>query len=301
MTSAPNSPSESLSRRRLQARPFVWMALFIGIPLVAVPGYAIYCRSWRPILHWLGAFIGAFAISALIYFGCELAGFAYEDSWAEGFVTPLIYGLASGLAGLQAARQLRLDPKSRQQVPGDSASVLPKGPGQAPRLRGFGLLSFVAVVLPISCYGAYRIAEDRTIMQNPILASVESTSTKVLIKHSGCDDTYGYYDLDSNQLVICTAIHGSTWDTSKESTIRHEAWHLVQACVAGRDNQGRLVDLTVVNHPGLIDKSLDAETEETVKSYPEEQHLTEREARLAELYLTDKQVIDGLVEHCGAH
>ena len=56
------------------------MALFIGIPLVAVPGYAIYCRSWRPILHWLGAFIGAFAISALIYFGCELAGFAYEDS-----------------------------------------------------------------------------------------------------------------------------------------------------------------------------------------------------------------------------
>ena len=71
--------------------------------------------------------------------------------------------------------------------------------------------------------------------------------------------------------------------------------------MAGRDNQGRLVDLTVVNHPGLIDKSLDAETEETVNSYPEEQHLTEREARLAELYLTDKQVIDGLVEHCGAH
>jgi len=28
--------------------------------------------------------------------------------------------------------------------------------------------------------------------------------------------------------------------------------------------------------------------------------LTEGEARLAELYLTDKQVIDGLVEHCGA-
>lgn len=300
MTPAPTFPSESLLRRRLQARPFVWMALFVGIPFVAVPGYAIYCLSWRPILNWIGAFIGAFAISALIYFGCELAGFAYEDSWAEGVVTPLIYGLASGLAGLQAARQLRLASKSRQQVPGDSASVLPKGPGPAPRLGGLVLLSFVVVVLPISCYGAYRIAEDRTIMQNPILASVESTSTKVLIKHSGCDDTYGYYDLDSNQLVICTAIHGNTWDTSKESTIRHEAWHLVQACVAGRDNEGRLVDLVVVDHPALIDKSLDADTLEIVNAYPEDQHLTEGEARLAELYLTDKQVIDGLVEHCGA-
>ncbi len=303
MTSAPNSSSESLLRRRLKARPFVWMALFVGIPLVAVPGYAIYCLSWRPILHWIGAFIGAFASSALIYFGCELAGFAYEDSWAEGVVTPLIYGLASGLAGLQAARQLRLQAKSRQhqQAPGDFTAVLPNRPGQVSRLRGLGFVSFVVVVLPISCYGAYRIAEDRTIMQNPILASVESTSTKVLIKHSGCDDTYGYYDLDSNQLVICTAIHGNTWDTSKESTIRHEAWHLVQACVAGRDNEGKLVDLVVVNHPGLIDKSLGADIQDIVNSYPEDQRLTEGEARLAELYLTDKQVIDGLVEHCGAH
>ena len=301
MTSASKVSSESFLRRRLQARPFVWMALFIGIPCFAVPGYAIYCRSWRPILNWIAAFVAAFAISALIYFGCESVGYAYEDSWAETLVTPLIYGLASGLAGLQAARLLRLDAKSREPGSVDVASMLPTAPGPARRWRGLGLASFVVVVLPISCYGAYRIAEDRTIMQNPILASVESTSTKVLIKHSGCDDTYGYYDLDSNQLVICTAIHGNTWDTSKESTIRHEAWHLVQACVAGRDNEGRLVDFAVVDHPALIDKSLDAEIEATVNGYPEEQHLTEREARLAELYLTDKQVIDGLVEHCGAH
>ena len=43
---------------------------------------------------------------------------------------------------------------------------------------------------------------------------------------------FGFYDSSINTLQVCTSVHDDQLFSSKESTIRHEAWHLVQACSA---------------------------------------------------------------------
>jgi hypothetical protein len=136
------------------------------------------------------------------------------------------------------------------------------------------------------------------IMQNPVVAAVAATGTKIRIKHFNCEDMHGYYEVMSDTMQICTAAHGNQLETSKESTIRHEAWHVVQACASAKkdDEWG---DLVALNPPILLNAKLSGDDEELIReSYPMEEWNTEREARLAELFMTDMNVIEYLQEYC---
>jgi hypothetical protein len=165
--------------------------------------------------------------------------------------------------------------------------------------RIIGIVLITILAISISVYAVYTITVENMIMQNPVVAAVVATGTKVKIKHFNCEDSYGFYDVNSDTMQICTAAHDDQLESSKESTIRHEAWHVVQACasVASKDDEwGNLVTL---NPPNLINASLSDDDEEFIRdTYPAEEWKTEREARLAELFMTDKNVIEYLQKHC---
>ena len=72
---------------------------------------------------------------------------------------------------------------------------------------------------------------------NPVIEAVQRTGTEVLVRHADCKDknAAGWYELNPpkkiDQLVICPNNHKNYSDLA--DTIRHEAWHVVQACYGG--------------------------------------------------------------------
>ena len=75
------------------------------------------------------------------------------------------------------------------------------------------------------------------IYSNPVIQEVQRTGTTVLVRHVDCKDknTAGWYEFNKekkiDELVICPHNHTNYSDLA--DTIRHEAWHVVQACYGG--------------------------------------------------------------------
>ena len=75
------------------------------------------------------------------------------------------------------------------------------------------------------------------IYANPVIQEVQRTGTAVLVRHAECKDegAAGWYELNPSkgidELVICPNNHKNYSDLA--DTIRHEAWHVVQACYGG--------------------------------------------------------------------
>jgi hypothetical protein len=157
----------------------------------------------------------------------------------------------------------------------------------------------VLLLLVISAYALYTATVEATIKSNPVLAAVAATGTEIRIKHFNCGDMYGFYDSGTDSLEICTAVHDDNLFSSKESTIRHEAWHLVQACSAVKTKNDAWGEFVEVNTPFLNGKTLNDEDLKYIsENYDQQSQSIEKEAFLAEFNLTDGQIISAIEEKC---
>ena len=124
---------------------------------------------------------------------------------------------------------------------------------------------------------------------NPVIQAVQSTGTEVLVRHADCSRTnlMGYFQLteDIDRVVLCLDNHTNYSDLA--DTIRHEAWHVVQACYGGQ-----------ILSSELIAKHAHPDDVEALKLYPETQHMTELAARNVARYLSEEQVVTSIKKFC---
>ena len=106
-------------------------------------------------------------------------------------------------------------------------------------------LTFLAVLSP-----AKAMARGQSNFQDHIrlAQAAEATGVRVKINPDRCDTekAYGWYWAVANELVICqeNKIKGSNkevrWTEEDLDTLRHEAHHLVQDCMARANRDGHL-------------------------------------------------------------
>lgn len=145
-------------------------------------------------------------------------------------------------------------------------------------------LTCAAVVLPSL---VYLFAVDQTIKSNALLKLARESNTSVKVEYLFCGDTYGTYDSSSDTLTICSTAHNSsTTFNSRESTIRHEVWHIVQACAQAKRSK-QWGGFTTIKPAGLDSHEVPLEVKEALKEYPVDSQEVEKEAFLAEAFLSD--------------
>jgi len=320
------NPQKSPREIRATDSPKQWAFWFLLLYPLAAPIYAITRRNWSVLANTL-----AFLFSVSIVW--ELAKYFINAFWSydidsnsilDGVFTIFVwvgitlvayYSIRSVVAVAKSetnpsqnqefARLEPLDsnnPKSHTRHRHHRRSVQETITFLLSALKPHKKFSYVfggLLVLVIGAYALYTSSVEATIKSNPVLAAVSATGTEIRIKHFNCGDIYGYYDSGTDSLEICTAVHDDKLFSSKESTIRHEAWHLVQACSAVKtknDEWGRFVE---VNSPLLSGKSLsDEDLKYVYENYDKQDQAIEAEAFLAEFNLTDGQIIKAIEEKC---
>jgi hypothetical protein len=309
---------------RASDSPKQWALWFLLFYPFAAPIYAITRRNWSVLANTLAY---CFAISVM----WEIAKFAIKSLWSydiddnaglDSFFTLTVLIGISVVAFYSvrhvAAKARRLDFDS-QDLERDSfdeviASKRPQKMRQRRRsvqellpkltpLNGRAkILAYVVIgifVVSVGSYAIYTTTVEATIKSNPVLAAAAKTGTVVRIKHFNCGETYGFYDSGIDTLEICTAVHDDQLFSSKEATIRHEAWHLVQACSSVKTKDDPWGNLVLAKSPLIDDKELTSEEKKyIVDNYGSESHAIESEALLAELNLTDGQIIQAIEEKC---
>lgn len=198
------------------------------------------------------------------------------------------------------SRQTSHEMSAMEEVPTDSGH---QEPAKLQRLRTspnhvFAAIAILGVLLTAG-YAIHTTTVESTIKANPVLAAVADTGATIMIKHFNCGDMYGHYNSLTNTLQICTAVHNDQLFSSKEATIRHEAWHLVQACSAVKTKDDEWGKFHLVNSPLLAGKSLTPDESKFISdAYEDQDHAIEKEAFLAETHLTDSQIIQAIEEKC---
>ncbi len=320
------NPKKSPREIRATDSPKQWAVWFLLIYPLAAPIYAYTRRNWSVLANTL-AFL--FAISIF----WELAKYFIKGVWSYDIdgnaiidlVFSIIVWAGIALVGYHSIRIVVTAARSeinlsqvQDTVRSESVhSCNPKSIMSSRRHRRSlrETIAFLSgavsshkktsyalggvLVLVIGAYALYTSTVEATIKSNPVLAAVSATGTTIRIKHFNCGDMYGIYDSGSDSLEICTAAHDNQLFSSKESTIRHEAWHLVQACSAVKTKDDEWGMFAEVNSPLLADKSLSEEDKKYVSdNYEKQDHAIETEAVLAELNLTDGQIIQAIEDKC---
>jgi hypothetical protein len=306
--------------RRSSDKPWQWAVLFVFLSILLIPIYCFTRRTWRPLLY---TFAGLGSVS--LFWGLVvgfLEGFTgnnYQENSIAEFLLSL--GCISSIYGCGYFSVKHLRNNALMIVRGDKSSGLKESPREASiveelpiasgRKEGTGsqrlwirpnrLLAAVVIpcVLLTAGYAIHTTTVETTIKANPVLSAVAKTGTTVKIKHFDCGDMYGYYDSSIDTLQICAAIHDDQLFSSKESTIRHEAWHLVQACSAVKTKDDEWGEFHLVNSPMLEGKALTPDDEKYIaENYEQDSFDIESEALLAETHLTDGQIIQQIEEKC---
>jgi hypothetical protein len=144
----------------------------------------------------------------------------------------------------------------------------------------------------------YLFAVDQTLKANPLLKLARESNTSVRVEYLFCGDTYGTYDSGSDTLMICSTAHNnSSTFRSPESTIRHEVWHIIQACAQARQTRswGGFIP---IKPPKLANNELPEELKEALKGYPADSQDVEKEAFLAETFLSDYLIAEEFKNQC---
>jgi len=307
---------------RASDSPMKWAAWFLLFYPLAAPFYAYTRRNWSVLLNTLASI---FAISIL----WEVLKIFIKTVWSYDidsnslldllftlmvWVAIAIVGHKSILAVVTSARSDLAKDVVRNPASLPENSSIPPQFTRSQRSVSMALSSFsrllrskkrlsyglgALLVVVIGAYALYTSTVESTIKSNPVLAAVSATGTTVRIKHFNCGNLYGYYDSASNTMEICTAVHDNQLFSSKESTIRHEAWHLVQACSAVKSKDDEWGEFVEVNTPLLNGKTLnDEELNYISENYDQQSQSIEKEAFLAEFNLTDGQIISAIEEKC---
>lgn len=315
--SAPSSPRFIL--RRSFDKPWQWAFLFALLAPATLLFYCVTRKTWKPFFYISGCFgIVVFIWSLVVEILDGLLGTNYNESpFAESL---LIIGLIAsiyvgGFYSVAALRRSAIETKTVyfDQVRGGNSQVLSSAfvdpllartsslAFRASKLRFKYPVLVIAVVLIVSTggYAIYTTAVESTIKANPILSAVAKTGAKVKIKHFNCGNMFGFYDSGTNTLQICTSVHDDQLFSSKESTIRHEAWHLIQACSTVKTKNDEWGNFAVVEPRLLADKSLTSdEVKYIADNYDADSRGIESEALLAEMHLTDGQIIQFIDDKC---
>ncbi len=314
------SVNQVVLRRRSSDKPWQWAVLFVVFSMLLIPIYCLTRRTWRPLLYTFAG-IGSVSLFWGIIVGF-LEGFTgnnYQNNSVSEFLLSL--GCLASVYGCGYFSVKHLRDNALRVLRGDNSSGLKESPREPsvheevpigsgrqlqPRFRGEWFRPnriFVAVV--ITCvlltagYAIHTTTVESTIKANPVLSAVAKTGTTVKIKHFDCGEMYGYYDSSIDTLQICAAVHDDQLFSSKESTIRHEAWHLVQACSAMKTKDDEWGEFQLVNPSLLAGIALTPDEEKYIaENYEKDSVDIESEALLAETHLTDGQIIQQIEEKC---
>lgn len=144
----------------------------------------------------------------------------------------------------------------------------------------------------------YLYGEDQTIKSNPLLKMARLSETSVKIYYLFCGDTYGTYDTSTDTLTICSTAHsGDQILSSRESTIRHEVWHIVQACEYAFQNN-KWGGITPVKNLFLDTQTLPNDVRQLLNNYPPSDSKIEEEAFKAETFLSDYLIAEVFSDKC---
>lgn len=131
------------------------------------------------------------------------------------------------------------------------------------------------------------------LLNSPVLNAVADTGTIVVVDGSACRSGgfLGRYvfnpDKDIDFLELCLDPHKGNY-TELADTIRHEAWHVVQACI------GKPL-FSVHSLKSSVEPHLISGITET---YPEDQHHREIEAFVIAANQSNDYVVDQLNKFC---
>lgn len=312
--------NQLLLRRRSSDKPWQWAVLFVILSVLTIPFYCLTRRTWRPLLYTFAGLGSASLLWGIVIGFIEgFTGNNYQDNSISEFLLSLgclaaMYGcgyfsvkhLRDNALRISRGDQSPIQRRTSQEI--SPVDELPTGSGQQEpteiqkrRIRPNHVFAAIAILglLLTTGFAIHTTTVESTIKANPVLAAVAKTGTTIKIKHFDCGDLYGYYDSSINTLQLCTAVHDDQLFTSKEATIRHEAWHLVQACSAVKTKDDQWGQFHLVDSPLLSDKSLTPdELKHISDAYDVQDHAIEKEALLAETHLTDGQIIQAIEERC---
>ena len=129
------------------------------------------------------------------------------------------------------------------------------------------------------------------IYSNPVIQAVRDTGTTVLVRHADCksETNAGSYEFNKSkgidEMIICPNNHTNYSDLA--DTIRHEAWHVVQACYGG------------ALQPGKSEAFLDAETAKHIRdTYPKSHLDKEFEAWAVAERASEPWIVKLIKRHC---
>lgn len=311
---------KSILVKRASDSPSRLAALFALLYIVFAPWYALTRREWSVLLKSSLALCGQVLLS-------EVAILSIENIWGVSLEeNPLYMALDFSVAIIVLAvssyfsiKKVVLSARVQLSSEASGVSALDTLPSRSVASRVGGIsrvlknkipkkylkkrvviaIPLLLVILLCTAYGIYTLAVENTVKSNPILVAASNTGTTVRIRHFNCGDIYGKYDSYADRIDICLAAHGSDFSSSKETTIRHEAWHLVQACSTVNSKDDEWGEFGLVNLPALANKTLPEEDIAFIDEYydPADRSI-EREAFLAERFLTDAKIIESIDKHC---
>jgi hypothetical protein len=168
--------------------------------------------------------------------------------------------------------------------------------------------------------GGVWFSNYKRISESPLFSALEDIGVTVTVDGINCESKaqYGLFDMESKSIALCITPHDEAQSESIISTLRHEAFHVLQACYNSKelkyDKNGKVINKGLPNGSGTF--FTDAEYEDYFKSkgakdylgdeiyerviadYPKEQEKPELEARSAEIFFGDQQISWWLNGYC---
>ena len=131
-------------------------------------------------------------------------------------------------------------------------------------------------------------ATTTTFTENDLLAYFEQHGGRVYVDSDLCYETFAMgLMVGGNTIHLCTSAHQGDTEEYKD-TIRHEVWHVVQACNNGTLSDDPIYAIVQAHEHGWTGEGY---------SKPEHWHF-EAEAHLAAALLTPEQIKDELNNYC---
>ena len=163
------------------------------------------------------------------------------------------------------------------------------------------------------------VANYERITENPLYNSLLYAGVEVNIDGFLCknQEYYGLFDSETNSISLCLSPHSSNGE-SVQSTLRHEAWHVLQACYNSKnkvkvkgseelqglpDGQGVFFTPEEYNSYFGVDGGPRSylskdKYEEVLSNYSDEKESSELEAASAETYFADQVIANWIDTYC---
>jgi len=163
------------------------------------------------------------------------------------------------------------------------------------------------------------VANYQRITENPLNKTLEYAGVEVNIDGFLCKDqfNYGLFNPETKSISLCLSLHSSTGE-SVQSTLRHEAWHVLQAYYNSKnkvkvkeykdlqglpDGNGEFFTSEEYNSyfsvtGGPKSYLTKDKYEEVLSNYPDDRESSELEAVSAETYFADQVIANWIDTYC---